>query len=149
MMLLDAEEARRRMVAVGERVFYLSLALDARRALKAIRVASSGDTDLAELRDAIRAATESLEALLTHPDLYSNHSPGKDYGFEEIQTLREVFFTSFDPKALVRSLKSLISEESGRPAQEDFDSARKFFRALESRALHHYNDPALGNALMA
>ena len=136
------------MVAVGERVYYLSLALDARRALNAIRAASKGNLRGEELQDSIRAATQSLEALSTNGDLYANLSPSHYFQYEEIQTLREVM-SPMDPVSLVQSLKSLLADNVEAPTTEALDSARKFFRALESRAMHHYNDPASSDAFMA
>ncbi len=147
MMPLDAELENCDMVAVGERVHYLSLALDARRALNAIRAAGKGTARPEELQNSIRSATQSLEALQTNADLYAKLSPDHYVQYEEIQTLREV--SPMDPTPLVQSLKSLLSENVNAPSTEALDSARKFFRALESRALHHYNDPASGDAFMA
>lgn len=68
--------------------------------------------------------------------------------YEEIQTLREVS-SSLDPEPLVQSLRSLLGTSDEKPSAEDFGLARKFFRALESRALHHYNDPASSDAFVA
>jgi hypothetical protein len=135
------------MVAMGERVHYLSLALDARRALNAIRAADKSDEETNELRDSIRAATESLEILSSGADLYANLSPDHYVQYEEIQTLREVS-SSFEVGTLVLSLRSLLSGGTGRPSADQIGSARKFFRALESRALHHYNDPASSDAFL-
>ena len=148
MMLLNSGLEDREMVAVGERVYYLSLALDARRALNAIRAASKGSVRPEELQDSIRVATQSLEALSANADLYAKLSPDHYVQYEEIQTLREVI-SPLDPGPLVQSLKSLLASNVEAPTTEDLDSARKFFRALESRAMHHYNDPASGDALMA
>jgi hypothetical protein len=148
MMLLNAEPENNEMVAVGERVYYLSLALDARRALNAIRAAGKGNVRPEELQDSIRAATQSLEALSTNADLYAKLSPDHYVQYEEIQTLREVV-SPMDSAPLVQSLKSLLADDVNAPTTEALDSARKFFRALESRAMHHYNDPASGDAFMA
>ena len=149
MILLNAELENREMVAVGERVYYLSLALDARRALNAIRAAGKGIVRPEELQESIRAATQSLEALDQNADLYAKLSPDQDHyvQYEEIQTLREV--SPINPAPLLQSLKSLLEDGLNAPTAEDLESARKFFRALESRALHHYNDPASGDTLMA
>jgi hypothetical protein len=148
MMPLTADLESCDMVAVGERVHYLSLALDARRALNAIRATAKGDNRSEELRDSIRAATESLEVISKHGDLYAKVSPEHYVQYEEIQTLREVS-SSIDSAPLIQSLRSLLSVEAAAHAAEDLDSARKFFRALESRALHHYNDPGSGDVLTA
>jgi hypothetical protein len=148
MMPLYAELENCDMVAVGERVHYLSLALDARRALNAIRATAKGDDHNSELRESIRAATESLEIISKHGDLYAKVSPEHYVQYEEIQTLREMS-SSIDAAPLIQSLRSLLSVEAGGHAPEDLDTARKFFRALESRALHHYNDPGSGDVLTA
>ena len=148
MMPLNALRGSSDMVAMGERVHYLSLALDARRALNAIRVADKGIEGADELRASIRAATESLEVMLSGADLYANLSPKHYVQYEEIQTLREVS-SSFNSGHLLQSLKSLSSDGPDRPSAEEIGSVRKFFRALESRALHHYNDPASSDAFAA
>jgi hypothetical protein len=136
------------MVAMGERVHYLSLALDARRALNAIRAADKGSERTDELRESIRAATESLDLLRTHADLYAKFSPEHYVQLEEIQTLREAS-SSLDPDSLIQSLKSLLASGEEKPSVEDLGLARQFFRALESRALHHYNDPTSSDAFAA
>ena len=105
------------MVAMGERVHYLSLALDARRALNAIRAADKGKERTEELRDSIRAATASLEILRTHADLYAL-SPEHYVQYEEVQTLREVS-SSLEPEALIQSLKSLLASGDEKPSAED------------------------------
>ncbi len=148
MMLLNAELENCDMVAVGERVHYLSLALDARRALNAIRAADKGTGRTDELRDSIRAATESLEILEAHQDLYANLTPDHYVQYEEIQTLREVS-SSFEPGPPIQVLRSLLSGGDDMPTSGDLSLARKFFRALESRALLHYNDPISSDAFMA
>ena len=147
-MPLKALRENSDMVAMGERVHYLSLALDARRALNAIRAADKGSERTDELRNSIRAAALSLEMLRTHADLYANLSPEHYVQYEEIQTLREVS-SSLDPEALTQSMKSLLASGEERPTADDFSLARRFFRALESRALHHYNDPASSDAFAA
>jgi hypothetical protein len=149
MMPLNALRENSDMVAMGERVHYLSLALDARRALNAIRAADKGSERTDELRESIRAATESLDILRTHADFYAKLSPEHYVQYEEIQTLREVVSSSLDPESLIQSLKSLLASGDEKPSAEDFGLARKFFRALESRALHHYNDPASSEAFVA
>lgn len=136
------------MALTGERVHYLSLALDARRALNAIRAAGHGGEPPRELRDSIRAATESLRALSAHESLYAKLSPDYYVQYEEIQTLREVS-SSIDTEPLIQSLESLLGETAGAATPEDLGAARKFFRALESRALHHYYDPASRETIMA
>ena len=134
------------MVAAGERGHYLSLALDARRALNALRAAEKNGEQLAELRDSIRAAAESLRTIAAHADLYAKHSPPRYTQYEEIQTLREVS-SSFTTSPLLPSLTSLLTTE--KPTRDDLELARKFFRALESRALHHYNEPLSSEYLTA
>jgi hypothetical protein len=138
----------RTMVATGERVHYLSLALDARRAVNAIRAAKKGNESSNELRDSIRAATESLEALQNRTNLYANLAPAHYVQYEEIQTLSEVS-SGLETASLIQSLKSLMSGSTNAPLPADLDLARRFFRALESRALHHYSDPASSDVFAA
>ena len=147
MMPLVRSEGRM-MVATGERVHYLSLALDARRAVNAIRAAKKGNLHSDELRDSVRAATESLEAISNRTNLYANHAPAHYVQCEEIQTLREVS-SGIDTAPLLQSLKALMQGNKDAPQPSDLDLARKFFRALESRALHHYSDPASSDVFAA
>lgn len=126
------------MTTRGERGNYLSLALDARRAINAILAVERRDGDLAEMRDSISAAAVSLSTLSSHGDIYAKHGPASYSRYEEIQTLRETS-SAFELQSLIPSLQSLLS--NAKPSSADLSVARKFFRVLESRALHHYNDP--------
>jgi hypothetical protein len=129
------------MSSAGERSRYLSLALDARRAINAIRAVQESRGDLMELRHSIGAAAASLDAVSSDMDLYA-HLASEQCApyrrFEEIQTVVEAS-TTFESGILIPSLKSLLASES--PQESDLSVARKFFRALEGRALHHFNDP--------
>src|SRR5579862_7114365 len=117
MMPLVCSEGRT-MTATGERVNYLSLALDARRAVNAIRAAKKGNDYSDELRDSIRAATESLEALSNRTNLYANHAPAHYVQYEEIQTLREVS-SGLETAPLIQSLKALMQGSTHAPLPSD------------------------------
>jgi hypothetical protein len=124
-----------------DRSRYLSLALDARRAINAIRTVESKGTNLQELRHSIGAAAASLEAANSGADLYAHLAPGQCAPYRDSDELRAVVeaSTAFSSDTLIPSLKSLL--KSDEPAVSDLEIARKFFRALERRALHQYNDP--------
>jgi hypothetical protein len=129
------------MSSAGERSRYLSVALDARRAINAIRSIERSSGDLGELRSSISAAAVSLKAVSSGGDLYAQlgpneHTPYRQ--FEEIQTVIETSST-FEQHDLMLRLEQLLT--SDEPAEEDLQLARRFFHALENRALHHFNDP--------
>jgi hypothetical protein len=129
------------MSSAGERSRYLSVALDARRAINAIRAIQESRGDLGELKSSIAAATVSLGAVSSGADLYAQLGPDDctPYRqFEEIQTVVETSST-FEQSDLVLGLQQLLTSE--KPAESDLQLAQKFFHALENRALHHFNDP--------
>jgi hypothetical protein len=137
------------MSVAGERSRYLSLALDARRAINAIRAVEKNRGDISELRNSIAAATASLNVVSQRADLYAHLGPNEwtPYRqYEELQTVVETS-SSFDAHALIPSLLSLLN--SNVPAENDLQVARRFFRALEGRALHHYNDPMPSQGLIS
>jgi hypothetical protein len=135
------------MSSAGERSRYLSLALDARRAVNAIRAVQDNRGDLSELKHSIGAAVASLEAVSNGVDLYARladdvYAPYTR--FEELQTVIETSAT-FETGTLVLSLKALLASDT--PPGSDLSLARRFFRALEGRALHHFNDPMSSNGV--
>jgi len=121
----------------GQRTYYLTLALDARRALNAL----SGGHDQAPAMEAIKVALESLRALGHPQDLYARlHAEGGYEHLEQLRTLEEVRQDLKDDDLTAR-LESLTGNTTLDAASITF--ARKFFLALESRALHYYDDPSL------
>jgi hypothetical protein len=121
----------------GQRSYYLALALDARRALNAL----GRGQDLAPAIEAIQAAVESLKALNTPQELYAKlHAGGGYEHLEQLHTLKEVQRYLQD-EGLKSKLEALTKESTFNETGIAF--ARKFFLALESRALHYYEDPSL------
>ncbi len=128
----------------GERINYLSLALQARSAMKRLRLLSATSEPAPELKSALQAALKSLTSQ-KHPEgLYSKlyDEPGFNR-FEEIQTVEEVIRVLDDP-----NLKDRIELILGgqKYTGEDVRAVIGFFSAVENRALYHYDDPSLAEA---
>jgi hypothetical protein len=130
----------------GERLNYLTMALEARRALNALRLCLKSRQRTPELTSSLSAATASLEALGAPSDMYAKHGEAIYSTYEEIKTLQEVR-RALNVDDLNLSLKSLLSDDP--PKEDTLRMAIRFFTALESRALHHCDDPALSQGSMS
>jgi hypothetical protein len=129
----------------GERIHYLTLAIDARRAIKALKSygKNAGRTD--NLESALKLAVNSTKALSASQELYSQlHGEGSYDHFEQIQTLQDVI-ANFDSAALLRKLEGILTS-SDKQNEEDIQLAIRFFSAIEDRALYYYNDPMYAEA---
>jgi hypothetical protein len=125
----------------AERVHYLSLALDARLVIKALRQKSPTEATNAELQGSLRAVLDSLRAINRGGDMYSRLGDLEPYEhFEQIYTLQEVSASLNDPN-LLKELEGLSAPEG--PSAAVKVTALKFFSEVERRALHYYSDPCL------
>jgi hypothetical protein len=128
---------REELMYSGQRSYYLALALDARRALNALATGMN----LAPAIEAIKTAAESLEALNTPQNLYAKlHAEGGYEHLEQLRTLEDVQHYLKE-----ENLKGKLEILAKKPVFDEpsIAFARKFFLALESRALHYYDDPSL------
>ncbi len=124
----------------GEKIHYLSLALDARLAIKALRQKTSAGAVGPELRESVKAALDSLKAISRGGELYAQLGELEPYEhFEQMFTLQQVWASLKDSR-LVEDLQDLFSEN---PSLEARAAALKFFAEVERRALHYYGDPSL------
>ena len=129
-------------VSAGERIQYLSLALDARQAIEALCSFLETGNQSPKLKGSIQDVTSYLEAVNGGGDLYAGLTgPSSFEHFEQIQTLDEVK-ESFRDKDLVSRLEGVLNAKSDHLKRENAKFAIKFFSKLEGRALHHYNQPA-------
>lgn len=128
----------------GERTNYLSVALRARAAIKALKsvinepqgILSLSNT---ELEQDIKSVVQSLKAIESPQPLHAKLSQEAPYRrFEELQTLDEVSRAFKDAQLLTR-LEALLS---GRSERDDMRTAIRLFSAIERRALYHYSDPS-------
>ncbi len=118
----------------------LSLALDARTAVKALNALRKGGEANEELKRALEDALTSLKALDSGSPLFANLSPSSAFeNYEQIQTLQEVRST-FSENSVELEAK-LSSVTNGNPAQvmDGIEFAIPFFSALEKRALQKFN----------
>jgi hypothetical protein len=117
----------------------LSLALDARKAVKAlISYRRDGVRDEC-LRQVIADAVASLNALNTGVALFANLSHSSSYeSYEQIRTVQEVQ-TALSDNRLVQKLQVLLDVPQPEGLQESLDLAIHFFTAIENRALQKYN----------
>lgn len=125
----------------GEKIHYLSLALDARLAIKALRQKSPTDLTATELRSSVSAALDSLKAITRGGEVYAQLGDLKPYEHvEQMYTLHEAWETLKDSN-LVEELQNVF--ESQVPTPEARATALKFFSEVERRALHYYRDASL------
>src|ERR1700751_5519914 len=124
------------MLNSGEKIHYLSLALDARLAIKALRKKPSAGASAAQLRESVQSALDSLKAISRGNELYAGLGDLKPYEhFEQMYTLQEVW-ASLKDSNLVEELQALSDSESPSPMAKS--AALKFFSEVERRALHYY-----------
>jgi hypothetical protein len=123
----------------GEKIHYLSLAMDARLAIKALRQKPAPGASL--LGESVRAALDSLRAISGGGDLYAGLGGIEPYEhFEQMYTLQQVWVSLKDSSKLLQDLQELSSES---PSPEARAAALRFFSEVERRALHYYSDPSL------
>ena len=131
------------MVSVNtDRTNYLSLALDARKTIKALMQASETGTESDELKGAIDDTVESLRALSSGALLFGRLHPQFPYQhYEQVKTLEEVDSAMKD-KHLADRLSELIGTDKPGHREELIKLAIAFFSALENRALQRYTTSA-------
>jgi len=128
----------------GERTNYLSVALRARAAIKALKLLMNEPQGIlslstSELGQDIKSVVQSLKAIESSEPLHAKLSHEAPYRrFEELQTLDEVSRAFKDTQLLTR-LEALLS---GRSEQDNMRTAIRLFSAIERRALYHYGDPS-------
>jgi hypothetical protein len=128
----------------GERINYLSLALQARSAIKRLKLLPPASQPAPELTSALRAALNSLANPKSQEGLYSRLYDEAGFNrFEEIQTVEEVIRVLDDPN--LKDRIELILGGQGYTG-EDIRTVIGFFSAVENRALYHYDDPSLAEA---
>jgi hypothetical protein len=124
-----------------DRTNYLSLVLDARKTIKALRAWETG-TESAELKGAIDDTVESLRALSSGALLFTNLHPQFPYQhYEQVKTLEDVQSTMGEEN-LADKLSELNSTVDPAHREELITMAIRFFSALENRALQRYNTSA-------
>lgn len=131
------------MVSVNtDRTNYLSLALDARKTIKALLQASETGSETQELKGAITDTVESLRALNTGALLFSHLHPQSPYQhYEQVKTLEEVQ-TAMKEDNLADRLSELNDVLEPAHRRDLLKLAISFFSALENRALQRYNTSA-------
>ena len=117
----------------------LSLALDARKAVKALIAFRKDGVRDDRLKQALADAVASLDALNSGASLFANLSSASSYeSYEQIRTVQEVQ-TALSDERLTEKLKRLIAEPMDERVQDNVQSAIHFFTAIENRALQKYN----------
>lgn len=121
---------------------YLSLALDARKAIKALLQFSEKGTESVELKDALDDTVESLRALTSGGSLFDRlHQQSPYQYYEQIKTLQEVQSAMKD-EHLADKLSDLSSNPDPAQRRQNIQIAITFFSALENRALQRYHRSA-------
>jgi hypothetical protein len=125
-----------------DRTNYLSLALDARKTIKALRQAAQTGTATEDLKGAIHDTVDSLRALSSGELLFSNLDPKFSYQhYEQVKTLEEVQ-SAMKGQNVADRLSELNDALEPEQRVAIIDLAILFFSTLENRALQRYNTSA-------
>lgn len=117
----------------------LSLAIDARKAVKALMVSETSGVLDDQLRQVLADAVASLNALNSGTPLYSNLSKASSFeSYDQIKAVHEVQLAMFDGK-LAERLQLLLTDSASEHVQENKEDAIRFFTAIENQALQNYN----------
>ncbi len=128
----------------GDRTNYLSLALQARSAIKRLRLLSPPNEATPELKSALQAALNSLSDTKPQEGMCSRLYDEAGFNrFEQIQTVEEVI-RALDGPNLKRGIEHIL--EGPEYTNEDVRATIGFFSAVENRALYHYDDPSLAES---
>jgi hypothetical protein len=128
--------------ASTDRTNYLSLALDARKTIKALGQLLHTGAASTELKDALDDTVQSLRALTSGGSLFSGLHAGSSYeSYEQIRTLQEVQVTMKD-EDLADRLSKVGASPNDAERNRNIELAIMFFAALENRALQRYNRSA-------
>lgn len=126
-----------------ERINYLALAMHARKAMKDLRAFARTKEANPQLSEALKSAVNSVKALTSPGKLYSElHDEGGYDRSEEIKTLTDVA-NQLQGEDFLAKLESVLA---GKGTDDDFQSAIRFFSAIEKQALYYYDDPSLAEA---
>lgn len=121
---------------------YLSLAVEARKALNALDLYSRDKTDSQELERALNDAASSLRSLHSEGPLGLRLQASTSYeDFEQIQTLFEVE-SSLREEGLADRLAAAVPTADERTGELNRELAYRFFTALENRALRNFRNPS-------
>jgi len=114
----------------------LSLALDARKTVKALYELQKGGEANDDLKRAVEDVSTSLKALSTGAPLFANLSPSSPIeSYDQFQTLQEVQ-SAFGGEDVEAKLE-LVTKEPADP--EGIEFAIAFFSALERRARQKFS----------
>ena len=128
--------------ASTDRTNYLSLALDARKTIKALGQWLQTGAESAEVKQALDDTVESLRALSSGGPLFARLRADSCYeSFEQIRTLQELQLT-IDDDHLADRLSNVGLSPDPAERNRDIEWAITFFAALENRALQRYNRSA-------
>jgi len=128
--------------ASTNRTNYLSLALDARKTIKALGQRLQTGAESAEVKQALDDTAESLRALSSGGSLFARLHAGTSYeSYEQIRTLQEVQLTMKD-EHLADRLATVGASPDPAERSRNIEWAITFFSALENRALQRYNRSA-------
>jgi hypothetical protein len=117
----------------------LSLAIDARMAIKALHELQRGGEANETLKRAMEDVSTSLKALSTGGPLFANLSPTSPFeSYDQFQTLQEVQ-SAFSDDDVEAKLELVTKSDDPVQQQQGIDFAIAFFTALERRARQKFN----------
>jgi hypothetical protein len=126
------------LATISDNSSSLSLALDARMAVKALHTLQPGGQADDVLSKAMGDVTTSLNALSSGAPLFANLSPSSSFeNYDQIQTLQEVR-SAFDEDEIAK-LDLVTKRDDPVRQRQGIEFAILFFTALERRARQKFN----------
>ncbi len=126
----------------GEQTYCLSLALDVREAIKALRLLAQTHQPSAQTRNQLERVMNSLHAVKAPDDLYAHLAPSAYDRHEQIQILEEVM-SGYVENDVLEALRRITE---GQQSERDIQAAISLLSAIEARALHHFDNPVYQEA---
>ena len=128
-------------MATESRSRYLTFALQIRKLTDALIALVEEGTASPNLDEPIKEVLASLEGAGQRTSVKALRERGAFGHYEHVMTFDEVVKVQ-DKQALIQKLNNVITSHTDNERRSSALEAIKFFDALESRALYHYNHPA-------
>jgi hypothetical protein len=123
------------------RARYLAFAASVRKLTDSLIAVAERDERAPDLEVRLKQVLTSLEHIDKPTPVKSLKDRGPFDRYENVITLNEIWKKTADKNDLIEKLNSILSAQTKRKRRDSALKAIRFFDALESRALYHYNHP--------
>jgi hypothetical protein len=127
---------------------YLAFATSVRRLTDSLITLAERDERTLDLEVRLKQVLTSLEHINKPTPVKSLKDRGPFERYENVITLNEVLKAT-DKDDLIQKLNRVLNSDTKQTRRESALTAIRFFDALESRALYHYNHPPIAKRVAA